>query len=176
MNHLLARTLHAIEREVDGMAPADLERHRPGKWSAAGILEHLAITFDGTRRNLQKCVEAGTRRASRPTFHQRVAVVIVIELGRFPTGVEAPVPTRPKGLSPAEALDAIRRHLPAMDRVMLECEARFGTRGPIANHPILGPLTLRQWRRFHWLHTRHHMKQLAALRKAGQAAQKGRPE
>jgi hypothetical protein len=167
MHHLLARTLHAIERQVEGMAPEDLERHPPGKWSAAGILEHLAITFDGTRRNLQKCVDTGTRRVSRRAFRQRLAVLAVIELGRFPTGVQAPARTMPTGLSAPDALAAVRRNLPAMDRVMLECEAQFGTRRPIADHPILGPLTLRQWRRFHWVHTRHHMKQVAALRKNG---------
>lgn len=164
MHHLLARTLHAIEHQVEGMAPEDFERHPPGKWSSAGVLEHLAITFDGTRRNLQKCVDAGSRRASRPAFRQRMAVLKVIELGRFPTGIQAPARTVPTGLTGADALAAVRRNLPAMDRVMLECEAQFGTRGPLADHPILGPLTLRQWRRFHWVHTRHHLKQIARLR------------
>ncbi len=85
----------------------------------------------------------------------------MIELGRFPPGVEAPARTVPKGMSGEAARDAIRRNLPAMDAVMIQCEARFGKRGKIADHPILGPLSLRQWRRFHYVHTRHHMKQIA---------------
>jgi hypothetical protein len=34
----------------------------------------------------------------------------------------------------------------------------------IADHPVLGPLTLHQWSRFHYVHARHHMKQIATLR------------
>ncbi len=164
MHPLLARTFAAIETQTAGMTAAHLEHHPPGKWSSAGILEHLAITFDGTRRNLQKCLDAGTSRATRPTLRQRLGVLRVVELGRFPTGVQAPAPTVPKGLSGEAALDAARRNLAAMDVVMSDCERRFGSRRPIANHPILGPLSLRQWRRFHFVHVRHHMKQIARLR------------
>ena len=167
MHPELARTLHVIEAQVEGMSPEALERHPPGKWSVAGILEHLAITFDGTRRNFQKCLDTGTRRATRATLRQRLSVLLVVELGHFPTGVQAPAPTVPKGLPGPAALQAIRDNLEAMDRAMLECEATFGMRRPIADHPILGPLSLRQWRRFHWVHTQHHMRQIAARRRDG---------
>jgi hypothetical protein len=162
MHPLLDATQAAIDSQTAGLNAADLERHPPGKWSPAGILEHLSITFEGTRRNLQKCLDTGARRATRSTLRQRLGVLVVIELGRFPTAAEAPPPTRPKGLSGAAALAAIRRNLPAMDAVMTECEARFGRQGKIADHPLLGPLSLRQWRRFHYVHTRHHMRQIAA--------------
>ncbi len=161
MHPLLARTLALIDRHTVRLAPADVERHPPGKWSPANVLEHLAITFEGTRRNLQKCLDTNARRATRSTLRRRLAVARVIELGRFPKGVQAPAATLPKGLSGEAALDSIRRNLEAMDAVMAECERRFGKRGAIADHPILGPLSLRQWRRFHWVHTRHHMKQIA---------------
>jgi hypothetical protein len=164
VHRLLDRTRASIENQAAGMTAADFERHPPGKWSSAGILEHLSITFEGTRRNLQKCLDTGARRATRPTLGQRLAVVTVVELGRFPTGAQAPAITRPKGLSGEAALEATCRNLAAMDGVMTQCEARFGKRGKIADHPILGPLTLRQWRRFHWAHTRHHMKQIARLK------------
>lgn len=167
MHRILEQTLAAIERQTAGLASADLERHPPGKWSSAGILEHLSITFEGTRRNFQKCLDIGARRATRPTLRQRIAVLVVIEFGRFPTGAEAPRRTVPTGLSGERALEAIRRGLPAMDAVMAECETRFGSRGKIADHPLLGPLSLRQWRRFHFVHTRHHMKQIAARQTPG---------
>lgn len=167
MHPLLQQTLDGIERATAGMTPSDLERHPSGKWSAAGILEHLAITFDGTRRNLGKCLERGTRRASRPTLGQRYAVWRVVELGLFPAGVQAPPMTVPKGLPGASVLDEIRRSIAGMDAVMADCERRFGPRGALANHPILGPLSLRQWRRFHWVHTRHHLRQIVRLRASG---------
>jgi hypothetical protein len=164
MHPVLESVLAAIEAQVEGMAPEDLERHRPGKWSAAGILEHLSITFDGTSRNLRKVLQTGARPTAPASLRQRIGILRVIELGWFPTGVQAPEPTRPKGVSGSEALAAIRQHLPAMDAAMQECAARFGTRGAIAVHHILGPLSLRQWRRFHLVHTRHHMEQIKGLR------------
>ena len=164
MHPLLADVLARIDNQTAGMTAADLEHHPPGKWSAAGILEHLSLTFDGTRRNLRKCLDTDTRRVTRPALRQRIGVLVVVELGRFPGGLDAPARTIPAGLPGEAALDGIRRNLAAMDGVMAECEARFGTRGTIADHPILGALSLRQWRRFHLVHTRHHMRQIAHLR------------
>ncbi len=160
MHRLIDQTLAAIEHATAGLSSSDLDRHPPGKWSSAGILEHLSITFEGTRRNFQKCLDTGARRATRSTLGQRLAVFIVIELGRFPTGRQAPERTLPTGLRGEQALAVIRGALPAMDAVMTECEARFG-RGKIADHPLFGPLSLRQWRRFHYIHTLHHLKQIA---------------
>jgi hypothetical protein len=53
-------------------------------------------------------------------------------------------------------------HIADMDRVLAECARRFGA-GKLANHFILGPLSAHQWRKFHWVHTRHHMKQITRL-------------
>jgi hypothetical protein len=164
MHPLLARPLADIARLTADMTTADLDCHPPGKWSSAGTLEHLARTFEGTRRNFQKCLDTGTRRATRPTLRRRAGVLIVIELGRFPTGVQAPGPTLPKGIPADSVMDVLKRNLAGMDAAMAECETRFGRRAWIANHSVLGPLTLRQWRQFHRVHARHHLKQIASLR------------
>jgi hypothetical protein len=34
----------------------------------------------------------------------------------------------------------------------------------VLDHLILGPLTAAQWRKFHWIHGRHHVKQILRLR------------
>ena len=52
-----------------------------------------------------------------------------------------------------------------MDKVLPECERRFGARCKLASHFVLGPLTAEQWRKFHWIHTRNHMKQVARLKR-----------
>ena len=54
----------------------------------------------------------------------------------------------------------------AMDDLIAQCEARFGKRTRVLDHPFLGPLTARQWRKFHWVHGRHHLKQIQKLRQA----------
>ncbi len=62
------------------------------------------------------------------------------------------------------ALAYARETLQALDAAAVRCEAQFGPRVPVANHPILGGFTVRQWRRFHWSHTRHHVRQIAQRR------------
>jgi hypothetical protein len=51
-----------------------------------------------------------------------------------------------------------------MDAIIAQCEARFGRSSRLLDHPILGPLTAMQWRKFHFVHGRHHVKQLLRLR------------
>jgi len=137
----------------------------PGKWTAAQIREHLSLTYASTGRLLERCLKTGKSSATAPTFSKRMAVALVLGLGHLPSGAEAPSFTRPKDMPPDSVLDTARRNLAAMDQIIARCEARFGTRLKIADHPILGPLTLPQWRKFHWIHTRHHARQIRRLRK-----------
>jgi hypothetical protein len=53
-----------------------------------------------------------------------------------------------------------------MDTIIERCETRFGHGVPLLDHPILGPLTAKQWKKFHLLHGMHHRKQLMRLRQA----------
>ena len=158
------RVSDAIERAVDGMTPDQLAWGPQGNWSTANILEHLSITYGGTARVMKKVADCDASLATRPTSYQRLAKFVVTGLGIMPGGRKAPAMTVPTGLSANEALAAIRTNLAEMDAALRAAEQRLPGNRPIADHPILGPLTLRQWRRFHWVHTRHHMKQIAGLR------------
>jgi len=169
MDSTLQRVQEAIEAATGGMSAQQLVQHPEGKWSAAGILEHLSITFGGTARLMRKCLEGGKPLASAPTLKHRLATLLVTGWGYFPTGRSAPEFSRPKGLDGATALQTIRENLAAMDQGLAECEQRFGAGVKIADHVVLGPLTIPQWRRFHLVHTRHHMKQIARLRREGVA-------
>jgi hypothetical protein len=53
-----------------------------------------------------------------------------------------------------------------MDAIIAQCEARFGPDVKLLDHPILGPLTARRWRKLHVVHGRHHQKQLLRLRES----------
>ena len=165
MDSTLQQVGEAIEAATRGMSAEQLERHPEGKWPAAGILEHLSITYGGTARLMRKCLEGGKPLGSAPTFKQRFAAWVVTGLGYFPTGRPAPEFAQPKGLGGEAALQSIRENLTTMDQALAECEQRFGSEVKIADHVVLGALTIPQWRRFHWVHTRHHMKQIARLRK-----------
>jgi hypothetical protein len=164
VNIYLQRMQDAITEIIRGVDMADLTRHPEGKWSAAEILEHLDCTYKGTASLLQKCLDGGAPTASRATLAQRVAVGVVVELGYMPSGREAPPFALPKGLPVEQVLRSVPEHIAQMDRVLAECERRFGAQRQLADHFILGPLSADQWRKFHWIHTRHHMKQIARLR------------
>lgn len=162
-------SLESIQREVDqavaGLDPQQLAWHPEGKWSAAAILEHLSLTYSGTAKNLQRSLQAGGPRAARPTFRQRVITFVLTGLRYMPHGRQAPAGVVPQGASPQTVLPELRRALAAADDAISRCEAQFGSPSRIATHPILGPLTARQWRLFHLVHARHHLKQIARLRR-----------
>ena len=74
---------------------------------------------------------------------------MVLGFNHLPEGRKAPKHTVPRGLNPAEKVRAeVAQKLAAMDEIIAQCEARFG-HGKMLDHPILGPLTAAQWRKFH---------------------------
>lgn len=161
----IERIAAAIDAAVAGMTVEQLAwRPEAGQWSAAQVLEHLSLTYGGTARLLRKLAANGGSSASRPTTSQRFAAFVVTRLGYFPPGRTAPEVVRPAGAAPELALQQVRETLAAMDAGLAAAQEKFRP-GQKADHPVLGPLTLRQWRRFHWVHTRHHMRQIARLRR-----------
>lgn len=163
MHPLVRSTLDEIERATEGLAGEDWRRHPEGKWSAAQVLEHLAITYVSTVKGLQRVLDAGAPPPVPRTLAHLFRKLVVVDIGYFPHGRKAPAFTMPSGMEGEEALRTIREYLPRMDAVISECERRFGGR-VIGPHPVIGPLTATEWRKFHLIHARHHMKQIARLR------------
>lgn len=142
----------------------DMAAHSAGQWSAAEILEHLNLTYTGTIKNLERCLR-GERQASPDRGKRRWARIVVTRLGFMPSGREAPKAVRPRGM-PAEQVKAeIMANLARMDELISQSEARSPHGKPIADHPILGPLTAAEWRRFHLAHGKHHVRQVRARRR-----------
>ena len=164
MHSYLQRVQQEIEDAVRGLSLEQLAWHREGKWSAAAILEHLSLTYSGTAKGLQRGLDSGRPNITPPSARQRVASFVVTTLRFMPQGRKAPSMVVPKGAPPETVLADVHRNLAAADDAISRCEARFGAGAKIANHPILGPLTARQWRTFHLVHARHHMKQIARIR------------
>jgi hypothetical protein len=164
VNIYLQRVHDGIAEATRGFDAGQLVRHPEGKWSAAEILEHLDRTYTSTASLLQKCLDRDTPSASRATPTQRLAVGIVVGFGYMPTGRKAPAYAVPRGLPAEEVVRDLPAHIAEMERVLGECERHFGAGRKLANHFVLGPLSADQWRKFHWVHTRHHLKQIARLR------------
>ena len=131
----------------------------------AQILDHLLKTYASTAYILNRSVEQNVPKGRRPTLRERASAWVVLDLGHFPTGVDAPAVALPSA-SPAPTVKAdVLAALAQFDGAATAAEERFGRPVKLANHPVLGPFDARQWRQFHLVHTRHHLKQIARLTK-----------
>jgi len=77
-----------------------------------------------------------------------------------PSGFPAPERTRPQGRPTEQVLRDIFLELDRMDSGLAELENKFGSAIKVMDHPLLGPLTAEQWRKFHLAHGRHHARQI----------------
>ena len=173
MNGYLQSAYAAIETAIAGMSAEQMSWHREGKWCTAEILEHLALAFGSTAKVMQRCLECGQPTGTRPKLRDRFVSCVVTGFGYIPEGRKAPKHVVPKGIQAEEAQSLVFENLKLMDETMQRCEQQFGTTIKIADHPIIGPLSLRDWRKFHLVHTRHHMKQIARLRNDASGSAKG---
>jgi hypothetical protein len=88
----------------------------------------------------------------------------VCECGYFPKSRKAPLGVQPgatndEPLSGDQLIIRFTIALAAMDLTLNRIEAR-SKNAPVLTHFLLGPLNVRQWRRFHRVHARHHVTQL----------------
>src|SRR5208282_4131433 len=160
MDFSLERLQQELEGAIEGAGPSALAEAPPEKWNAAQILEHLFLTYKNTNRGIAKCLEQGAPLATRATLRQRMATLLVVNLGYLPAGRKAPERATPRGMPPEEVQRAIVPELQKMGSGLDDCERQFGTRTKIMDHPFLGPLTAGEWRKFHWVHGRHHARQI----------------
>jgi len=159
----LERLRREVEAVIAGLSKEGMLRHPPGKWCAAEILEHLYLTYTGTVKGFQRILEAGRPDAGKPTWKNRAQAWVVVGFGYMPVGRKAPARSHPRGL-PAEAVsENIGPEISKMDDTITRCENQFGRSVKVLDHPILGPFTVLQWRKFHLIHGLHHLKQIRRL-------------
>jgi len=155
-----------LAHAIQGMSAEDLARHPEGKWSSAEILDHLNLTYLGTIKNCERCLAAGKSGASADRKTRRWQRRVTVGLGYLPSGRKSPERALPRGTPIAQLTTEIFENITRMEKVIAACDAQFGRGKPIAEHPILGPLTAREWRKFHWVHGRHHARQIIRLKNA----------
>jgi hypothetical protein len=162
MDRFLESALAEIDRAAGHLPAAIIVRPVEGRWSIAQILEHLTLAFTVNRAALEKALASGELRARPPGPRHRFGRLLVVDIGYFPRR-KSPDMTTPRGSVPPErAVAALREALAALDETLTRVAARFGETAPVANHPYFSGMNVRQWRKFHWRHTRHHMKQVRA--------------
>jgi hypothetical protein len=128
-------------------------------WSLAQVCEHLALA-------IQRTVDAPAPvdAALLPKFYwvhigparrlqRRLIKHVMFWSGRIPAGVPAPDFAQP---SPSTDLDSAIQLLDstahAFDRKHARADATWN------DHPLLGPMTGAEWRRFHEVHAQHHFR------------------
>ncbi|HKI25435.1 MAG TPA: DUF1569 domain-containing protein [Candidatus Sulfotelmatobacter sp.] len=170
MDPQLQTLRQAIASAIDGLTTEQMNWHPPGKWCTAEVLEHLYLTYTGTTKGFSRVDEAGKPLATRATWVHRGRALVVTGLGYYPSGRQAPAAARPRGLPQDTVRGEILARIFEMDNVIGRCEEKFGARHKLLDHPILGPLNTRQWKKFHLLHGLHHVKQIRQLRESAGAS------
>ena|SRR5271165_3931801 len=160
MNSYLDRLRRELEEAAGSASVLESAEARAGKWGPAQILEHLFLTYKHTNLGLEKCVAQGAPLATSATVKHHVATILVVSLGYMPGGRKAPERAMPRGMRLEEVRQALIPELLSMDSALDDCERRFGAGTKIMDHPFLGPLTANQWRKFHFVHGRHHARQI----------------
>lgn len=166
-NRYFEETREAIETAVEGLTPDAIAREVPGRWSIGEILEHLTLSFTANAAALEKALASGELRARRPGIKETLVRMLVMDIGYFPRA-KAPETTRPtRSIPPERSVSAILEAFSKNHATLARVSERFGDEVRVANHPYFSGLTVPQWRKFHWQHTRHHMRQVRDRRPAG---------
>jgi len=138
----------------------DWYRAPSGKWCAAQIVEHLAISVDASSGKFEE------RRAREPmvrrprTLFQRLAYLLIMRIGWIPRLFNAPAATRPSGHPDSAAVAArLREGVARFERLAALLLPARGN-DLFVRHPVLGDLNLGEWLHFHDWHFRHHAKQV----------------
>ena len=164
MDSCLEQLQIAVASATTGLTADDLTRHPEGKWSAAEVLEHLYLSYTGTIKGCERCLQTGKSLARSPRWRDRLVTALVVGVGYLPPGRKATKHTLPRGMPAEKVLADIGSQIVAMDASIARCETRYGKDTRIMDHPVLGPLTAAQWRKFHFVHGKHHVKQILQLR------------
>jgi len=169
MDSLLAELQQTLNAAIKGMSDEQMKWHPAEKWCAAQVLEHLYLTYTGTIKGFEHVIQAGRPLATPASMKHRLRSFVVLGLNYLPAGRKAPKNTVPRGLAMEKIRTEVGLKIAEMDSIVGQCERKFGF-AKLLDHPILGPLTAAQWRKFHLLHGRHHGKQIERLREQALAA------
>jgi hypothetical protein len=157
------RQLAALEPMVlgplHGLSDQDWHRGPPRKWNISQIVAHLALGVDiSSTVFAQRKDQTGMPRRSTPG--QAVLRHLLLGFGTFPPGRQAPETTRPPERPDPEIVAAQYRMGVERFTTMAESWPEERQLEVFVKHPVLGDLNLPEWVRFHFVHARHHARQI----------------
>ena len=132
--------LEEVMPEVDRL----LEGHTTtGRWSLGQICNHLSTALQYTVEGFPEQAPWLLRRTVGPVAKRQV-----LGSGAMPEGVKLPEKYLPKpGLDPRAEAEALRATIR-----LFAAHA-----GPLADHPLFGPMSRDEWLRYHIIHCAHHL-------------------
>src|SRR4026209_1990711 len=120
MDPRLVKLSKTLESAVQGMSSEQLRWHRPGKWCAAEVLEHLYLTYTGTIKGLERVMTSGKPLSTKASMTHRLLNLVVVDLGHLPGGRKTPAVAQPRGLPTEQVRKEIGAKLVAMDAIITE--------------------------------------------------------
>jgi hypothetical protein len=160
MDALLQKLHDRIESTTENLFGDAWAVAPEGRWNCSQIAEHLGRSYGTTAKLLENALDCGQKpEMGKPTWKQTAARVLICHAGYFPGGFKAPDIVQPTGLMGHTARDRALSSLERMAAAIDAAEQTWGL-GPVAPHFMLGPMTADEWRRFHYSHGRHHLRQL----------------
>jgi Protein of unknown function (DUF1569) len=171
MHPVFQSALREVAAELGGFDATSASVHpwgRPHCWSVQQIVEHLVLSMDATRATLEERLAEGRLGQNLHRSRTEWALqLMILSAGHMPKGVGAPRATTPAANMPSTGVRELTERLDAaiesLDATLDQCRQRFGMER-VGRHFLLGPLRVDQWRRYHVLHLRHHLKQMGELR------------
>ncbi len=141
---------------------------RPHCWSVQQVVEHLILSMDTTRKALEERLAKGRpERRSGRTRTEWVMQLMMLSAGHMPKGVGATEETTPAAqIAPMgvhELTQRLEAEIEELDATLDRIRQRFGMER-VGRHFLLGPLRVDQWRRYHALHLKHHLRQICDVR------------
>jgi hypothetical protein len=172
MHAVLERVICQIESEVGGLEAETAQLHPKDLaylWSAQQLIEHLVLGYRVTSVALQNRLNKGrlSRQRKKRTWLQWSLQIMILTFGSMPKGLPAPVETTPVPdslgvLNGRQLADLLRKEVDVMDSLLDQCRHKFGMER-VVTQPLLGPLRVDQWRRYHVVHGYHHLEQLRSI-------------
>ena len=143
-------------RDVKG---DDWHRAPDSNWSLSQIVSHLAIGVDLVATAFEDRLE-NRPMERRATPKQGLLRHLVLGVGKLPEGFEAPtVAAPPDRPDPDEVVAQFRMGVERLGTLTTQLSEERQTE-LFVKHPIFGDFNLPEWVRFHYLHCRHHKKQI----------------
>jgi hypothetical protein len=157
------RQLAALEPMVlgplHGLEDEDWYRAPPGKWTIAQIVAHLALGVDASSTVLERRGgKQGMKRRSTPG--QSILRHMLLQFGRFPPRAKSPEGTVPPEKPDHEQVAAQFRMGVERFHMLVETWPESRQIEVFVRHPVVGDLNVPEWVRFHFVHGRHHAKQI----------------